>query len=127
MWQLYHSGAGKFSLCKNEEGRKFFLFALLFTLSTYVWAQHARVQATIDRSVIKMGEQATIELKVEYKKGKAARIVFPVMADTLTDKVEIVEYSKVDTIALKTTSDKGWDEVAFIPCLLFFLLSIGIP
>ncbi len=75
-------------------------FLLTLFLSVHAYSQGVGVKASMDQSVIKIGEQVSIELKVSYDKGTSKRILFPLVGDTLIDKVEVVNVGKVDTILL---------------------------
>ncbi len=59
-------------------------------------AQNA--DAVIDRSEILIGEQATIKLSYRIQKSGAAKVVFPVIGDTLLANVEVISQSEVDTL-----------------------------
>lgn len=75
------------------------LFLLLFsTAVTKVNAQKAN--ALLDSTAIKIGQQVKLKLSIQYRadNGKHTQITWPVIADTLTEKVEVVSVGKIDTI-----------------------------
>lgn len=63
-------------------------------------------QASLDTSVIRIGEQATILLSVEYHaEERPVSVQWPVVGDTLTSLVEVVSKGPVDTVAQASEFD----------------------
>lgn len=62
-------------------------------------AQAPAVRATLDSSVIRIGEQVVIDLEAYYRTGRdgAPAVAWPAIGDTLTRQVEVVWDSGVDT------------------------------
>jgi len=79
-------------------------FALLFLLSLTANAQDVKATATLDSSVIEIGQQVKLQLSVQYRadKGKHISVQFPEVSDTIRKEVEIVGQSKIDTIISKS-------------------------
>ena len=72
-------------------------FLLLFCIQS-VFAQMVRVEAVLDTSKIRIGEQAKINLYLTYdSKLKGLKIEWPTIGDTLTEKVEVINVSAIDT------------------------------
>lgn len=65
-------------------------------LSLLVHAQDLKVSAEIDAKQIKIGKQAHISLKASANKDVS--VVFPEFKDTITQNVELVNSSKIDTV-----------------------------
>lgn len=84
-----------------------FFFITLFVSNFF--AQEVRVDAVLDTSKIRIGEQANIDIYVTYnaKENKNLKIQWPTIGDTLTGKVEVVSVSPIDTtFPDKTNSSK---------------------
>lgn len=61
-------------------------------------AQMVRVEAVLDTAKIRIGEQAKINLYLTYDtKLKGLKIEWPAIGDTLTEKVEVIQVSAIDT------------------------------
>jgi hypothetical protein len=72
------------------------LFAVL--LQKFSFAQNVQAFALIDTSRIKIGEQAKIDLFINYQgDAKSFKIQWPQLSDTLRKEIEIVNVSKIDT------------------------------
>lgn len=71
-------------------------FALLAICSATAAAQDRQVTAKLDRSTIRIGDQVKLHLTVFQQKKE--QVVFPVLADTLSSKVQVLTSSKTDTI-----------------------------
>lgn len=71
------------------------LMALSFAL-----AQEVDVSATLDTTVIRIGEQTKLHLTVQYRgdQGQDIKIYWPDLKDTLQDKIEIINKTKVEKI-----------------------------
>lgn len=62
-------------------------------------AQTVEVSASVDTNFLLIGEQTQIELKVQYRlDGEAVTIKFPELTDTISEFIEIVHTSPLDTI-----------------------------
>lgn len=73
----------------------FILFAVL--LQKFSFAQ-VQAFALIDTSKIKIGEQAKIDLFINFKgDSKNLKILWPQLGDTLRKEIEVVNVSKIDT------------------------------
>jgi hypothetical protein len=83
---------------------------LLFLLSGGFFAQQQpiRVEAVLDTSKLRIGEQAKVDLYVTYNSNlKDIKIEWPAIGDTLTGKIEVVSVSPIDTtFPEKTNSTK---------------------
>ncbi len=73
------------------------VIALLLAVQT-LFAQDFSVQATIEPAQIQIGEQARLRLTLSQNKGD--EVVTPILSDTITQGVEIVERLAVDTLSL---------------------------
>lgn len=75
----------------------YILFFLLGTIN--LSAQEAKVSANIDTNYLLVGEQTQIHLKIQYQlDGETVAIKFPDIKDTLSEFVEIIFSSPIDTI-----------------------------
>jgi len=76
------------------------LYILVFFFGSLgLSAQSVDVNATIDTNFLLIGEQTQIELKVQYRlDGEIINIQFPTLIDTISEFLEIVYSSPVDTI-----------------------------
>jgi hypothetical protein len=76
------------------------LYIILFLLGSFgLSAQSVDVNASIDTNFLLIGEQTRIELKVQYRlDGEAVSVQFPSLKDTISEFIEIVELSSIDTI-----------------------------
>jgi len=88
--------------------RKAHILVLVFVLALLqLRAQLVSVDAILDTSKLRIGEQANIDVYLSYKAGKNLRVQWPSIGDTLTEKVEVVSVSPVDTtLPQKSNSDK---------------------
>ncbi len=78
------------------------LYVVLFVLlsgSIYTLkAQQVSVKASIDSTQVLIGDQ--LKLLLEIEKPKDLDIQFPLLADTLSSKIEVISHSKIDTFLL---------------------------
>lgn len=75
-----------------------YIFTLLLSC-IQLSAQTTNVSAVIDTNSILIGEQTTIELKINYRlDGEKVAIQFPLLKDTINEFVEIVSSSPIDTV-----------------------------
>jgi len=83
---------------------RIFVALLLITGSGRMMAQNIRVNAVLDSSKIRIGEQVKLDLYLNYDASqKGINIQWPQIGDTLTGKVEVVSVTPIDT----TFPDKG--------------------
>ncbi len=78
-----------------------YLSYCLLTVLTLLGMQESYAQnadALIDREEILIGEQAELTLSCRISKENPETIVFPLLSDTVVDKVEIVSQSGIDTL-----------------------------
>ena len=75
------------------------LYILIFLLGSLgLSAQSVDVNASIDTNFLLIGEQTQIELKVQYRlDGEPISVKFPELKDTISEFIEIVTTSSVDT------------------------------
>lgn len=76
------------------------LYILVFLLGSLgLSAQNVEVGASIDTNFLLIGEQTQIELTVQYRlDGEPVSIKFPELTDTISEFIEIIYTSPVDTI-----------------------------
>jgi len=72
------------------------LLLSVFSVGMDVSAQNA--DALIDRDEILIGEQVVLSLSCRISKNNPENIAFPVLSDTVVDKLEIVSQSSIDTL-----------------------------
>lgn len=87
---------------------KIICFLLLVLNLQNTFAQELTVDAVLDTSKIRIGEQAKVDIYVTYNaKQKGLKIQWPSIGDTLTGKVEVVSVSSIDTtLPSKSNSTK---------------------
>jgi hypothetical protein len=74
------------------------IFALvLFLAVSRLSAQLVSVDAVLDTAKIRIGEQARIDLYLSYTADKNINVQWPSISDTITEKVEVVSVSAIDT------------------------------
>ena len=77
----------------------FFIIALVSLCSCPSFAQNASAVAGIDSTVIVIGNQTHLHLKLNYDtKGGVPKVQWPFIADSLVSKVHVVSKSKIDTV-----------------------------
>jgi len=70
----------------------------LFLLATSLYSQQQpRVDAVLDTSKLRIGEQAKIDIYVTYNSREQISIQWPKIGDTLTGKIEVVSVGPIDT------------------------------
>lgn len=76
------------------------LYILIFLFGSLgLSAQSVDVNASIDTNFLLIGEQTQIELKVQYRlDGEAVNVQFPALTDTISEFIEIVYTSPIDTV-----------------------------
>lgn len=74
------------------------IVAFLILSVAAVQAQNVKVEAVLDTSRLRIGEQANVDIYVTYDASKGAvNINWPSVGDTLTSKIEVIEVSPIDT------------------------------
>lgn len=73
-----------------------FLLLCFLVLSNTAGAQEVKVNAKLDKSTIALGDQTILRLSVEGAEKSVVR--FPLLSDTLSSKIQIVEIGKIDTL-----------------------------
>ena len=82
----------------------FFIFLLFFLLFKISIGQKINISAALDSTKIRIGEQVKLDLYVSYSaKQNNLKIQWPNIADTITDKIEVISVSAIDT----TSPDKS--------------------
>lgn len=72
---------------------------LFFAFSFQVTAQQYKVEVKTDTTAILIGEQVQVTLKIDYRRDLGSiNIAFPTLYDTISEFVEIVSKSKIDTV-----------------------------
>ncbi|MDA3865940.1 MAG: hypothetical protein PF489_04230 [Salinivirgaceae bacterium] len=69
---------------------------ILMQLTGTVSAQHARVQASLDTTMMLIGDHVEFTLSAEIPND--AKVTFPVLTDTIIDKIEIIRNLPFDTL-----------------------------
>lgn len=83
-----------------------YILAFMLMLSCFCFrasAQSTSVEAILDKTAIRIGEQATLRFQVITPAN--VHVTFPKLADTITGKVQVVSKSKPETIKGKNGSD----------------------
>lgn len=73
----------------------FFILAISFFVHSTVNAQKITVNARLDSTVLRIGEQAHLSFEVSQQPNQ--KVVMPIFSDTINGGLEIVEPYKVDT------------------------------
>lgn len=82
-------------------------FVLLFISASLAAQKGVALDAVLDTSKMRIGEQAKIDIYVTYNSRENIRIQWPAIGDTLTGKIEVVAVSAIDTtFPDKTNSTK---------------------
>ena len=82
----------------------FFISLLFFLLFKISIGQKINISAALDSTKIRIGEQVKLDLYVSYSaKQNNLKIQWPNIADTITDKIEVISVSVIDT----TSPDKS--------------------
>lgn len=77
-----------------------YLFGLLLLLlSLNLNAEEIKLKAELDSSVILIGDQIHLNLEIEFP--EKVHVMFPIPSDSLTESVEILERSPLDTVKLE--------------------------
>ena len=74
------------------------IFILLFSMVQIALAQQFTVSSQLDSASIQIGEQARLRLSVAQPTN--LQVSIPILSDTITKGIEIVEMVKADTISL---------------------------
>lgn len=75
---------------------------ILFLFIGLVQCSFAQTEASIDKDTILIGDQFKLKLDVSLPKGNT--IVWPLLKDTLTNQIEIISKSNIDTLNTKDGS-----------------------
>ncbi|HQQ93204.1 MAG TPA: hypothetical protein PLQ93_01510 [Bacteroidia bacterium] len=82
------------------KGRTFiqlFCFGFLF-MQTFGFAQEIRLNAVLDSSKIRIGEQVKLDIYMQYNATQPSfKVQWPAIGDTLTASVEVISVSTIDT------------------------------
>ena len=73
----------------------FFLLSVLWPSS--LLSQEVRVEAALDTSRMRIGEQVKVDIYLNYDAREKIDILWPEIGDTLTDKVDVISTSVIDT------------------------------
>lgn len=87
----------------NKILHKIFIVILLFAGGNRFFAQDVRVNAVLDSSKIRIGEQVKLDIYLNLNANRSISVEWPQIGDTLTGKIEVVSVSPIDT----TFPDKG--------------------
>jgi hypothetical protein len=84
------------------------LFAVLFlTVTGGAFAQDVRVEAVLDTSKMRIGEQVNVDIYVNYdSRLRDLTVAWPSVADTLGHKVEVISSSAIDTTFPKESNSQ---------------------
>ena len=73
------------------------LSAFIISASMALQAQQAEAMSTLDKGVIRIGEQSVLTLSVKAPKGLLVN--WPLIGDTIMKEIEILDKSAIDTVA----------------------------
>lgn len=90
---------------KNFVKRILFISILIAAANSY--AQDIKISAKIDSSNILIGDQVKLKLQVDIP--EKTRLFWPALIDSISEHIEIVEKSKIDTLK---SNNKGWQSYA---------------
>ena len=75
-----------------------YIFLFIILLTTIAKSQDVRVNAVLDSSKIRIGEQVKLDIYLNYNANqKDFKIEWPQIGDTLTGKIEVISVSQIDT------------------------------
>lgn len=75
------------------------IFLLLILSITFAKSQDVRVDAVLDSSKIRIGEQVKLDIYLNYNANqKDFKVEWPSIGDTLTEKIEVISVSSIDTM-----------------------------
>ncbi|MBL4669023.1 MAG: hypothetical protein JKY30_07140 [Flavobacteriales bacterium] len=105
------------------------LYMIIFLFGSFgLSAQTVDVNASIDTNFLLIGEQTQIELKVQYRlDGDPVSVQFPELSDTISEFIEIVYTSKIDTIYPDATDLSVVEQIQKITITSFDSGSYEIP
>ena len=88
----------------------------ILLLSSKLFSQQVHVEAVLDSSKIRIGEQTKLNIYLTYdSKIKDLKIQWPNIGDTLTEKVEVISVSPIDTtLPEKSNSTKVYQHQQII-------------
>lgn len=77
---------------------KYIFFLFILFISNEISSQEVKVNAVLDSSKIRIGEQVKVDLYLNYNANqKDLKIEWPKIGDTITGKVEVISVSPIDT------------------------------
>lgn len=76
-------------------------------VAVFAAAQAVTPLAVLDTSAIMIGQQARLDLSVTYRvdRGSSVNIAWPSIADTLTERIDVVKDGGVDTVLVDPAND----------------------
>lgn len=75
------------------------IFLLLILSASIAKSQDVRVDAVLDSSKIRIGEQVKLDIYFNYNANqKNLNVQWPSIGDTLTEKIEVISVSSIDTM-----------------------------
>ncbi len=77
---------------------KIVCFLILISLRIYAQNEQPRVEVFTDTSKIRIGEQVKLDIYVYIDAKSNTNIVWPAINDTLTEKIEVLSTSRIDTM-----------------------------
>ncbi len=89
-------------MMNKKSNRILLVFVLLIFVSFRGLSQTIAVKASVDTNVILIGDQ--IKLHFELNQPNDFQVNFPVLNDTIIDKIEILDRSKIDTVHVNNNS-----------------------
>ena len=81
----------------NKILHKIFIVILLVAGVNRSFAQDVRVNAVLDSSKIRIGEQVKLDIYLYLNANRSISVEWPQIGDTLTGKIEVVSVSPIDT------------------------------
>ena len=94
-----------FVLKKNKKNSTIILLILSLSVTLFIlsdgclYAQKVEVEARVDSTILFIGDQTNISLKVNQP--DSINIIFPEFADTITGSIEIINRTSPDTLRLE--------------------------
>jgi hypothetical protein len=94
-----------------------FACILLLLIFNPLKAQEVKVDAKLDRSTIRIGEQAKLQLTATYdKKSTITKLTWPALKDTIVGKVEIISQTPVQKSNTDSSSSVVESKTIIITC-----------
>ncbi len=83
---------------ETEKVKKFKYILILLICTLIAKSQDVRVNAVLDSSKIRIGEQVKLDIYLNYNANQTNfKIQWPTIGDTLTGKVEVISVSQIDS------------------------------